>query len=422
MRKLFACAFLCMSFVFLKAQNCTNWLSTPSKPSYVSVGQINITGNQITVEATFNRTTAYSGGLLYAGDLVTKHNTPVDVNYLLRPNDAEITTSNGYFRTPDICEIQLNKTYHAAMVYDGAVLKFYRDGFLMSQIAATGNLYQNNWLTRFGWYEPQGFNTNFIGYINEVRIWNIARSQTDIQNYMNTSLPNPTTQAGLVAYYTFDNLINKQGNAAYNGVLGGGAATNATNTICLYARDSCNTTTPVILSSFDAFVSSKKTVQLKWHTEEESNIDRYIVERSNSLNSFEKIGEISATNNFSGKDYDFEDTNLQLNSNYYYRLLILEKSGVKKYSSIKFVKIKKTSAVTIYPNPAEGLFTINIDEMEGPANLSLINAVGQKIFSKSIKIIKGIANQLDIRKYERGNYYLVIQTDKDYIIQKINRL
>ena len=167
------------------AQNCNNWLYTPSQPSFAEFGQINITGNKITVEATFNRTTPYSGGLLYAGDLVTKHNTPSDANYLLRPNDAEITTSNGYFRTPDICEIELNKTYHVAMVYDGATLKFYRNGFLMSQVAATGNLYQNNWQTQVGFYDPAVLNTNFIGYINEVRIWNIARTQAEIRTNMN---------------------------------------------------------------------------------------------------------------------------------------------------------------------------------------------------------------------------------------------
>jgi len=61
------------------------------------LGQLNVTGDQITVEATINRTTPYSGGPLYAGDVVSKHDSPSDANYLLRPNDAEITTSNGYF-------------------------------------------------------------------------------------------------------------------------------------------------------------------------------------------------------------------------------------------------------------------------------------------------------------------------------------
>ena len=226
-------------FYFCHAQNCNNWLSTPSQPSYVNAGQVNVTGQKITVEAIFNRTTPYSGGQLYAGDLVSKHNTYTDVNYLLRPNTAEITTSDGYFRTPDICEIELNKTYHAAMVYDGATLKFYRNGFLMSQVAATGDLFQNTWQTRIGWYQPQAFSTNFIGYVNEVRIWNIAKTQAEIKTYMNASLPNPTAQTGLVAYYTFDDLLNKQGNAAYNGILGGSAAINQINPNCNFVADSC---------------------------------------------------------------------------------------------------------------------------------------------------------------------------------------
>ena len=238
---------LCNGQVNHNLNTCNNWLATPSTPSYVQVGQLNVTGNQITVEATINRTTPYSGGPLYAGDIVSKHATPSDVNYLLRPNEAEITTDNGYFRTPDICEIELNKTYHVAMVYDGTTLKFYRNGFLMSQVAATGNLYQNSWNTRIGFYEYQLFNTNFIGYINEVRIWNVARTQAELRTYMNSSLPNPTTQLGLLAYYTFDDLINKQGNLNWNGTLGGDATINATNPNCAFIADSCSV--PIAVSN-----------------------------------------------------------------------------------------------------------------------------------------------------------------------------
>lgn len=234
---------------------CNNWLYTPSNPSYFDVGQINIPGNQITVEATINRTTSYAGGPLYAGDVVSKHDGPTDVNYLLRPNTAEITTTDAgggvhYFVTPAICEIDLNKTYHVAMTYDGTTLKFYRNGFLMSQVAASGNLYQNNWRTRIGYYESQIVNTQFIGYINEVRIWNVARTQADIRSYMASSLPSPATQTGLVAYYTFDNLLNKQGNTIYNGTLGGSASIINTNPNCTFTADSCDviTTLPAVVT------------------------------------------------------------------------------------------------------------------------------------------------------------------------------
>ncbi|QNA46267.1 LamG-like jellyroll fold domain-containing protein [Lacibacter sediminis] len=218
---------------------CNNWLSLPSYQSYVNVGDLDVPGNTITVEALFSRTAPYSNGYNWAGDLVSKHVDPVDVNYLLRPNNAEITTTNGYFTTPPICEIELNKVYHAAMVYDGSSLKFYRNGYLMSSVAATGNMFQNNHQTRIGLYDALIHNTNLIGYINEVRIWNVARTQVQIKSFMNTSLPNPSTQTNLLAYYTFDNLFNKQGNTSWNGTLGGTASINATNPSCTFTADTC---------------------------------------------------------------------------------------------------------------------------------------------------------------------------------------
>ncbi len=228
---------------------CNNWLGLPSQPSFVGIGDLDIPGNQITVEAEFNRTTPYLGGFLYAGDLVSKHKDPVNTNYLLRPSDAEITTADGvYHITPPVCDIQLNKTYHVAMVYDGATLKFYRNGFLLSQVAVTGNLFQNDFQTQIGLNEAQLYTENLIGYINEVRIWNVARTQAQIQAYMNSSLPSPTTQTGLLAYYTFDDLLNKQGNPAWNGTLNGAAAINQTNPNCIFTGD--NDCCPAIQGTF----------------------------------------------------------------------------------------------------------------------------------------------------------------------------
>jgi gliding motility-associated-like protein len=226
-------------YTFINPVLCSNWLRTPSQPSYVDIGDLDVPGTSITVEAQINRTAPYSGGNLYAGDIVTKHDSPADANYLLRPNSAQITTSNGHFITPEVCPIELNKTYHVAMTYDGATLKFYRNGFLLSQIAATGTLFQNNWKTRVGYYEPQFHPTQFVGYTNEVRIWNVVRTQDQLREYMNTSLP-ATGHAGLLAYYVFDNLLNKQGNAAWNGTLGGPATINQTNPTCsAFTPDSC---------------------------------------------------------------------------------------------------------------------------------------------------------------------------------------
>ena len=218
---------------------CNNWLSTPSYPSYATVGDLDVTGNQITVEATYNRTFPLNGGL-FPGHLVSKHTAAADVNYVLFPNGCSITTTNGYKETFETCGLSVNKTYHVAMVYDGSSLKFYRNGFLLSQVACTGNMITNNLLTTIAQYAGSKSTTEqFLGNVNEVRIWNVARTQAQLQTYMNSSLPNPTTTTGLLAYYTFDNLLNKQGNAAFNATLVGPSAINATNPNCTFVADSC---------------------------------------------------------------------------------------------------------------------------------------------------------------------------------------
>jgi gliding motility-associated-like protein len=227
----------------IEVPSCNSWLKVGSTNDAVEIGDLDVTGNQITVEALFNRTTPYtpSGDYRYSGDIVSKHMDPSDCNYLLRPRHAEITTTNGFFATPAVCDLELNKTYHVALVYNGSSLKFYRNGFLLSEVPASGDLITNDWNTKIGdvagpWNPPP---TNFTGFINEVRIWNVSKSQAQIRAGMNTAVSNPTTQTGLLAYYTFNSLDNKQGNGLWNGKLIGNSVIKQTNTACTFVADSC---------------------------------------------------------------------------------------------------------------------------------------------------------------------------------------
>lgn len=237
--KYFFCLMLIVLTLASRGQlNCQNWLLIPQNEAYVSIGDLDVPGDQLTVEAVFNKLPPKPGETTLLGDIVSKHISPNDVNYLLRPSRAEITTTNGYFSTPEVCEFEFNKIYHVAMVYDGKKLKFYRNGHLMSQVNVTGNMIQNDWPTRFGYFTYRDMET-FVGYINEVRIWRVARTQDQIKQFMGRSLPTPSSQNGLLAYYTFENLINKQGNPRWNGTIGNGARYNQTSTACNFVADSC---------------------------------------------------------------------------------------------------------------------------------------------------------------------------------------
>jgi gliding motility-associated-like protein len=236
---------------------CSDWLLTPSLGSKVLIGDLDITGNQVTVEAVFNRSQPLNSGV-YPGHLVSKHTDQTNVNYSLFPNGCSITTDvSGYKETFQTCLLDLNRTYHVAMVYDGSSLKYYRDGFLMSQVPCTGNMINNNLAATIaqvgGGTDP--LITQFLGYVNEVRIWNVARTQAEIRTYMGASLPNPTTQPGLKGYYVFNDLTNKQGNLAWNGTLSGAASIDQTNPDCDFTPDSCHLLQEQIINDYTAVIS-----------------------------------------------------------------------------------------------------------------------------------------------------------------------
>lgn len=242
--RILLCIFIFISQYGFSQSDCSNWLYTPSKGSAVQIGHVAVPGNQLTVEAMILQTK--NNPVFNTGDIVSKHTDPSDANYLLRPNYGAITTSNGFFRTPEVCPIEDNKQYHIAMTYDGSQLKFYRDGYLVSQVAATGNLVQNGIITAIGYYSYQYHDEQFFGYINNVRIWNIARSQAQLKAYMNQAIPSPTSQPGLLAAYTFDDLKNKQGNANFDGHMIGSASINQTVSDCNFTLAPCGTTEEVI--------------------------------------------------------------------------------------------------------------------------------------------------------------------------------
>lgn len=94
----------------------------------------------------------------------------------------------------------LNTWQHVAGVWDGSVSKIYVNGVLSGTFATTipslNNPANNVWI---------GANTvpeNFTGNIDEVRIWNTARTQCEVNTYMNCEIP--ATATGLIANYHFN--------------------------------------------------------------------------------------------------------------------------------------------------------------------------------------------------------------------------
>lgn len=199
--------FLIFFSIFSNAQT----IRLTSSPQYVRVGDLDVTGNKITVEALVK----FTGGV----NIVSKHTGPPNVNYLMRIGTFEITTTNQFYlmSNPYAGSMQTNTWYHVAGTYDGSFVRYYVNGCLIVQLAATGNIITNNLITGIGNISSAPNGEQFYGEIDELRIWNVARTAAQLSANM-FDLPNPTTQTGLLGYWKFDgNLTNLQGNTTYNG-------------------------------------------------------------------------------------------------------------------------------------------------------------------------------------------------------------
>lgn len=171
---------------------------------------LQITGNKITLEAWINVNEFKSQP--FAGSVIVKDQGSNSSGYMIRCGGNGIINfniGNGSWHeisTPEN-SVQLNRWHHVAAVYDGSAMKIFIDGDLAAQsngVFTIGNANNSNLLVG----ESPGFPGRvFNGKIDEVRIWNIARSQSQIQNTLNTILTSEyysTPDSGLAGYWRMD--------------------------------------------------------------------------------------------------------------------------------------------------------------------------------------------------------------------------
>jgi len=100
-----------------------------------------------------------------------------------------------------------NTWYHSAATYDGAAMKIFVNGELDNQRSASGSIYRNictrYWVVGATYAGCIGiYDWLWPGTLDEIRVWDYARSQDEIQSAMNTALTG--NEPGLVGYWRFD--------------------------------------------------------------------------------------------------------------------------------------------------------------------------------------------------------------------------
>ena len=130
---------------------------------------------------------------------------------MIRPH---ISINDAYhaFETP-ANTLPFDAWSHVAVVYDGANLICYLNATSVGSIAVTGALFTTANNLQLGDYnaaEP------FKGLMDDVRVWNVARTQAQINEGMTKQI---TTASGLVANWKMDNNIEDSSGFGNHGIL-----------------------------------------------------------------------------------------------------------------------------------------------------------------------------------------------------------
>jgi hypothetical protein len=202
-----ATTFVYGNSVTLSAPAVGNALTLNGTSNYVSIpsGLNNaITGNNITVEGWYYITSTFNLTGLVTEVLGSNNNVKFGITSGVVSGAQKIYagfTNSGTSTTVTSSEnLPLNKWTHIAATYDGSSLKVYVNGTLTGTVANTSGLPSGI----DAWYVGKAASGSnlFPGTMDEIRIWNVARSQSDINSNKNTVIS--TTSSGLIGYYKLD--------------------------------------------------------------------------------------------------------------------------------------------------------------------------------------------------------------------------
>lgn len=187
---------------------------------------------------------------------------------------------------------------------------------------------------------------------------------------------------------------------------------------------------PIELLNFNATPNTtNNSVNISWETASESNNDYFTIEKSNNAIDFEILKTVNSKgvngNSLSHLNYQDIDYN-PFSGTSYYRLKQTDFNGTYKYSNIVDVNFSNAlnEGISVYPNPNQGTFILKFNgfkTQQSIANMTILNAIGQKVYEKNISF-SNEENSILIMpsdKLAKGFYFLSCVINDTLYTQKI---
>jgi hypothetical protein len=160
---------------------------------------------------------------------------------------------------------------------------------------------------------------------------------------------------------------------------------------------------PLLVTDFKVSVINGM-VLLNWSVADETDIERYVVEKSTDGNLYISPGYVAAKDQ-TGTTYSFRDA--LANGLSYYRLKLVDNDGSFNYSPVITVNGKTTAQLTIYPNPAISSIILSYPQaLFNDSNIQLFSFDGKELMNFSVQ--KGsVQTGVDITGLVKGSYIAV---------------
>lgn len=217
-------------------------LDNPSSPDIVRGNILNFDGTDDGVDmgnpANFNITAnitleawVYSTNTTGDQKIITKFgDVALDNAYALQTVNGEpqfyLDLGAGWQVCGAGTTLSANTWYHIAGTYDGTNMKIYVNGVERNSIAQTGAIDVSASTFKIGTWAGGNF---WTGQLDEVRVWNTARTANEVRESMHLTLSGCET--GLVSYYQFNEgagtTLGDNAGSANNGTIAGAATWNA---------------------------------------------------------------------------------------------------------------------------------------------------------------------------------------------------
>ncbi len=293
--------------------------------------------------------------------------------------------------------------HHLAVTHNGTTTIVYVDGVVRGSRNTTYNTTGYDYQMGVS-YRGGNWDFRYEGTIDELRVWNVARTQQEIIDNMHINF---NSAPGLIALYHLNDGIPNGNNTGISTVADatGNGNHGTLNNFALTGTIS-NFVNDAILLPLRLLDFSLKQVDcnaiIQWQTTDEHQIRLYEIEASTDGFHFLPVHQQLPKNAPGANTYKV--TLPVQNGHTYYRLKTTELSQKVSYSSLlSFQGSGCTKQISIQPNPATHFLTIT-SQLPGQ-EYRIYNSAGLLIQTAVLKTGYG---KIDISKYSPGLYFLTV--------------